>query len=368
MHTTSQRPLAAVAAAVLLCLLPAEGHAQAAATAIALGGIDKLFDHIESVNVYGGHSLQNLKALKRAPADSITPSGRAPWTVDYGLEFIFHITSAGSPLGQPKPGPLELARTARAEADAARLKAAVALLQKLGIPLLDSAKDNASDEVKQALEVIRQSQLPTYDTAKVTRKVEYKDNDGVTHQTVVELTPHKDDKDEKKLFDFDIGVGYGQLEGITARFPVEMHGNVRELPSVMVYTTLNLGPDVSIYGGLGSGLISLQDANFYFPRSATVFTNDTIKMVLPPSAGDSAFSVFSAGANTFELGSAVGVQLSYKNMSASLELGYHRRHFTSLNYSPATPIPGGLPHQLDFSGPSIELAIDIGWPNKKGKE
>src|SRR5438128_1057921 len=72
---------------VVACALPSAIVAQSAPL---IGGIDKLINQIESINIYLGHNVMP------APADRVDGKGRVAWTHDYGVEFGFHVADVGS--------------------------------------------------------------------------------------------------------------------------------------------------------------------------------------------------------------------------------------------------------------------------------
>ena len=60
-----------------------------AATALALGGIDKLLDRVETINLYYGGNP--------SPSPRSTSSEfRVPWKRSYGVEFGFHVGDYGT--------------------------------------------------------------------------------------------------------------------------------------------------------------------------------------------------------------------------------------------------------------------------------
>jgi len=336
-------------AACCLILIAHTARAQATAAALAIGGLDKLFERVESVNLYYGRSF-------RGPAaDSLSPDGAVPWKRDYGLEFLIHAGDGGK--GTLYGNLLDHFRS-DAEKNARKQQAAAEKAER-------AAKDSVIAKLYDTTKVIVKS---TFDSASLGKADPTKPQTGKPDtparppksvETDVELTVHKNEPDDKKLFEFDIGIGYGQLDGITAHRPLEMHANVRELPAISLYGNVQVFDWLQVYIGGRTGLISLQDAQFYFRGDTTTFNYLT-----PPSLKDSSFTVFSAGASTFEYGAALGVDIAFKKLDLTVEYASHRRHFNSLNYSPNSPLPFGLPHELDLTGRSFEVAIQVGLPKK----
>lgn len=61
---------------------------------------------------------------------------------------------------------------------------------------------------------------------------------------------------DERRFDFDLGIGYGQMDGLSSGPPFELHGSVRELPSVSAYATARLTDRFGVYLGVRTGIIT----------------------------------------------------------------------------------------------------------------
>ena len=147
--------------------------------------------------------------------------------------------------------------------------------------------------------------------------------------------------------EFDLGIGYGQLDGVATMSPYELRGYVRELPSVTLYATYRFNQYVGLYSGARTGIISLQDAQLFVPR-------------------DTSTSLFTISATTFEIGVPVGLDIQLtEGVHFTAEFAYARRNFNSLSFNPATSIPKDYPHSMDMSGRSIAIGFQFPIPKKQ---
>jgi hypothetical protein len=161
--------------------------------------------------------------------------------------------------------------------------------------------------------------------------------------TVTVLTPREEDDDSGSRVLLELGLGYSQFSGFTStddRF--ELRGTVREVPSVAVYASLE-GPGivghVNPYVGIRSGLIKLSDFQLFTPVE-----------------GDST-TAYRGSAEVFQVGGAVGIAFGSDIASVFLEAQLNLRRFTSVDWTGGAggTIPGFLPRELDFSGPSVSV-------------
>jgi hypothetical protein len=330
------------AAVVVLFVLPAHLAAQATAASLAIGGIDKLLDRIESISIFRGSRLGT------AVTDTITAGGQAPWRHDYGLEFGVHLGDFADRMTY-----LPWTRDAEYDVREGRRLIALARADEDRRTCKCPARPD-SIHVKLADGSYRLIEKPKgWDGEYTLTKLTVKRRTGMADDSIAELAP-KPPKPPLSLIELDLGIGYGQLDGIVAHVPYEVHGNVRELPALSLYVSMHLGNHVDVYAGARTGAMSLQDTQLYLKRTAL----DSNKV--PRAAGDSAITI---NASSFEFGIPVGVELGIGDARLFLEYGHTLRVFNSLNYS--TPLPEGAPHSLDFSGHGLLFGVQIPIPKPK---
>jgi hypothetical protein len=149
---------------------------------------------------------------------------------------------------------------------------------------------------------------------------------------------------DERLFDFDLGIGYGQMDGLRSDGPFELHGSVRELPSVSAYATARLSDWLGIYGGVRTGIITLQDAQLYV-------------------IDDASTALFTLSSTSFEFGAPLGIDLKAAgDIHLTVEAAYMRRIFNSLSYDPSTGFPAGFPRSLNLSGLSWSVGVQFPLP------
>jgi hypothetical protein len=291
-----------VAAILGMALSPSRLHAQ---TAI-IGGVEKLFDRVETVDLYYGFNTWSRRAT--ASRYAVSPKD------EFGLEFSFH---AGS-FGCERPWERKAAKTERKEAPP------------------------GSRCPEDSVRVVPPD--PTWKARSVTIKQHYAvtGKDSILVGVDSEFVAAPNEKDKKQLVDLDFAIGYGQL-GVKANSPYELRGYIRELPSVAMYITRWVNEGLAVYVGAKTGIITLQDGQVFVPGAA-----DTVK-------------IFSVSATSLELGAAAGFFLPLGRgdgaPSFTAEISPTWRNFNSLVFSPSAGTPKNLPHQMDFSGANIIFGL-----------
>ena len=315
-------------------------HAQSTTAAeIGLGGIDNLLGRVESINIYYGGSFG-----RRSDASTTTP--RPTWAKDYGLEFLLHIGEFGPRSAAQRRRDAEVDRRRQRALDSLRIVRTTRLetAGRLTAAARDSIErrftaDSAriaagADEpfVATSMTVRKHVQVNGKDTALVS----------VDSEFVVSRQPPEP---EERLIDFDLGVGYGQMDGLASAGPYELHGSVRELPSVSAYATVRVSDRIGIYAGVRTGVITLQDAQVYVADD------------------ESTTSLFTLSSTSFEFGAPLGLDLQLAgDLHVTAEAAYMRRIFNSLSYDPPSGFPSNFPRALDLSGMSWSVGIQVPIP------
>jgi hypothetical protein len=319
--------------ALLLLLAPTWLAAQStSAAAIGLGGI------VESINIYYGGN-----ADRRSAESGATP--RLGWAKDYGLEFLIHLSEFGPPTGAQRRRDGERERRRARALDSLRIARAARL--DAASRLSDAARDSirrrfAADSVRIATDG-EQPFVPTSITVKKHLNVVGKDTVLVSVDSELVGT-RKPPEPRERLIDFDLGIGYGQMDGLTTGGPFELHGSVRELPSLSGYATARLTDRVGIYAGVRTGVITLQDAQMYVADGGTT-------------------SLFTLSATSFEFGAPLGLDFTIAgDLHVTVEAEYMRRIFNSLSTDPPTGLPANFPRMLDLSGLSWSLGVQLPLP------
>jgi hypothetical protein len=329
----------AVLLIALLLFGAARLHAQStAATAIGLGGIDGLLGRVESINVYYGGSFGG------APADEIGRT-RLPWAKDYGLEFLVHIGEFGPFSGAHQRRVAEAERQRRSALDSLRGVRAERLRATT------SSSRGARDSVNRrfsadSARLMAEAESPFKATSmKVTKHVAISGGDTTLVSVDSEFVGNREPPAaDERLIDFDLGIGYGQMDGLRMSGPFELHGSVRELPSVSGYATARLHDRIGVYAGVRTGVITLQDAQIFV-------------------AGDAGTSMFTMTSTSFEFGAPLGLDLQpVQGLHVTLEAAFTRRIFNSLTFDPSSGIPADFPRSLDLSGWSWSAGLQFPLP------
>ena len=325
---------------ILLLVLSSPLAAQSTTAAeIGLGGIDNLLGRVESINIYYGGSFG-----RRSDGSATTPRPRSG--KDYGLEFLLHIGEFGPPSAtqrrrdaevdrqrQRALDSLRIVRTTRLEAAGRLTAAARDSIERRFIA--DSARIAGGDDqpfVPTSMTVKKHVQITGKDTVLVSVDSEFVGN-------------RQPPEPEERLVDFDLGVGYGQIDGLASAGPYELHGSVRELPSISAYVTVGLTDRIGIYAGVRTGIITLQDAQVYLADD------------------EATTSLFTLSSTSFEFGAPLGIDLQIAgDLHVTAEAAYMRRIFNSLSYDPPTGFPSNFPRALDLSGMSWSVGIQVPIP------
>jgi hypothetical protein len=315
------------------CALPR--LAAQSAAAIGLGGIDDLLGRVESINIYYGGNLDRR-------ADETDGGQRLGWAKDYGLEFLVHLGEFGPPsaaqrrLDRQRERRRERALDSLRTVRATRLEAA----RQSSAAVRDSIQRRfVTDSARIALDA-DQPFVPTSIT--VRKHLSVVGSDTVLVSVDSELVGNrKPPEPEERLFDFDLGIGYGQMDGLVAEGAFDLHGSVRELPSLSAYVSASLHDRMGIYGGVRTGVITLTDAQLYVPDGATS-------------------SVYTLSSTSFEFGAPFGVDVKMVgDLHVTAEVEYMRRIFNSLTTDPPTGFPTAFPRTLNLSGWSWSLGLQL---------
>jgi hypothetical protein len=145
--------------------------------------------------------------------------------------------------------------------------------------------------------------------------------------------------------ELEMALGYSQLSGFeSARPEFELRGTVRELPALALYGTFvwERAPAVKPYLGVRSGLIQLHNLQ-----------------ALVATAPDTTVTYLGT-AQVFQLGGAAGVAVGREPLHLVVEYAYNARRFGSIQWTgTGTRVPNVLPRELDFTGPSVSLGIQL---------
>ena len=308
------------------------------ATAIGLGGIDNLLGRVESINIYYGGS-----GGQRSDDPGAVP--RLTWAKDYGLEFLIHIGEFGPASGAQRRRDAERERQLRRALDSLRIVRATRL--EAAGRLTPAARDSINRRfAADSARIAGDTEAPFVPTSITVRKhVQITGKDTVLVSVDSEFVGNrKPPEPEERMIDFDLGVGYGQMDGLASSGPFELHGSVRELPSISAYATVRLTDRVGIYGGVRTGVITLQDAQMYV-------------------ADGDATSLFTLSSTSFEFGAPLGVDLHVAgDLHLTAEVAYMRRIFNSLSYDPPNGFPSEFPRALDLSGLSWSVGVQVPLP------
>jgi hypothetical protein len=317
------------------CALPRIAAQSTTAASIGLGGIDELLGRVESINIYYGGNLD-----RRGTASGGAP--RLAWAKDYGLEFLVHLGDFGPPSAEQRRRTAERDRRRDRALDSLRIVRATRLDAARQSPLAvrDSIQRRfAIDSARIALDA-EQPFVPTSIT--VRKHLSVVGNDTVLVSVDSELVGNrKPPEPEERVFDFDLGIGYGQMDGLVADGEFDLHGSVRELPSISAYVTASLHDRIGIYGGVRTGVITLTDAQLYVADGSTT-------------------SVYTLSSTSFEFGAPLGLDLELAGaLHVTAEVEYMRRIFNSLSTDPPTGFPTAFPRTLNLSGLSWSLGVQL---------
>ena len=309
------------------------------AAEIGLGGIDNLLGRVESINIYYGGS-----AGPRPGSSDATP--RLTWAKDYGLEFLIHIGEFGPPSAAQRRRNAEVERRRERALDSLRI-VRTTRLETAG-RLTAAARDSINRRfTTDSLRIAAGADQPFVATSMTVKKhVQIVGKDTVLVSVDSEFVGNRElPEPEERLIDFDLGVGYGQMDGLASEGPYELHGSVRELPSISAYATVRLTDRIGIYAGVRTGVITLQDAQVYV------------------SDDESTTSLFTLSSTSFEFGAPLGIDLRLAgDLHVTAEGAYMRRIFNSLSYDPPSGFPSNFPRSLDLTGMSWSVGVQVPIP------
>lgn len=138
------------------------------------------------------------------------------------------------------------------------------------------------------------------------------------------------------VWDLEMGIGYGQLQGFQMVDPtLEFHGAIRDLPAVSFYA--NYQP-WGTYLGLRTGYMKTRGLQV------------TAEGIDEPFTGD---------ADAFLFGAVIGQAYALDTVDFFVETGYTRRAFPSVEWKGPGPLPAGIPRELDMSDWSISAGIQF---------
>jgi hypothetical protein len=331
-----------VLAFTLLSLIAATSRLAAAqstsAAAIGLGGIDDLLGRVESINIYYGGS-----AGTRTDEEGSIP--RLRWAKDYGLEFLIHIGDFGPSTTAQRRRDAALDRRRERALDSLRIVRATRLeaAARLTAAARDSINRRFAADSARIAGTPEQPFVPTSITVKKHVNIVGKDTVLVSVDSEF-VGKRPEPAPDEKLIDFDLGIGYGQMDGLASAGPYELHGSVRELPSISAYATARLSNRFGIYAGVRTGVITLQDAQMYV-------------------ADGDATSLFTLSSTSFEFGAPLGIDLHVAgDLHITAEGAYMRRIFNSLSFDPPNGFPPNFPRALDLSGMSWSVGVQVPLP------
>ena len=332
-----RRGLLALLVQTLIGALPLAAQSTTAA-AIGLGGVDNLLGRLESINIYYGGSVGS-----RADEPGSIP--RLKWAKDYGLEFLIHIGDVGPATTAQRRRDAALDRRRERALDSLRIVRTTRLetAGRLSAAARDSINRRfAADSARIASEP-EQPFVPTSIT--VRKHVNIVGKDTVLVSVDSEFVGRRPAPEpDEKLIDFDLGVGYGQMDGLASAGPYELHGSVRELPSISAYATARLNERFGIYAGVRTGVITLEDAQMYLTDG-------------------NATSLFTMSSTSFEFGAPLGIDFHVAgDLHVTAEVAYMRRIFNSLSFDPPSGFPPSFPRALDLSGMSWSMGVQVPLP------
>lgn len=141
--------------------------------------------------------------------------------------------------------------------------------------------------------------------------------------------------DEDILWTLELGIGYGQLQGLELRDPaLDLNAMIRTLPSVTLYVSYE---PLGTYLGLRTG----------FLRTYALQVIDSAGAIIPGRA------------EAFMMGALVGYAFAIHPSYLFIEAGYTARSFPSVEWSAPGALPSGVPRALDASGWGLSVGIQF---------
>ena len=137
------------------------------------------------------------------------------------------------------------------------------------------------------------------------------------------------------VWSLELGVGYGQLQGLEFRDEaLDLSASVRDVPSLSLYVSFD---PWGSYFGFRTGYMRAGDLQ----------------------AADAGGHTFSGHADAFLVGTLLGHAVAAGPLWLFLEGGYTHRSFPSVRWEGDTPLPAGLPRELDVSGWFVGTGIQF---------
>jgi hypothetical protein len=166
------------------------------------------------------------------------------------------------------------------------------------------------------------------------RQVEGRE-DTVRHYGVQRVPPAPLSPDEI-LWTLEVGIGYGQTEGLSLRDPeLELNATIRNLPALTLY-------------------LSHEPTGGYMGVKTGFMRSDALQVVDPGG------QVFRGRGEAFLLGGLLGYAFPLRPAFLFVEGGYTLRAFPSVEWTHAPgPLPPGLPRTLDASGWTVAGGIQF---------
>jgi hypothetical protein len=157
--------------------------------------------------------------------------------------------------------------------------------------------------------------------------------DTVYHYDVRTVSPGF--RDSEILWTLELGIGYGQTEGLRLSDPgLDLTTTLRSLPAVSLY--LSYEP-IGTYLGVRTGLLRAQSLQ-----------------VVDDSGGQ-----YSGKAETFVMGALAGYAFAFNPTYLFVEGGYMVRNFPSVEWSGSGELLATLPRRLNASGWFLSAGIQF---------
>ena len=157
--------------------------------------------------------------------------------------------------------------------------------------------------------------------------------DTVYHYEVVRSSPSYAEEDI--LWTMEVGIGYGQSQGIELRDPsLDLNTTIRTLPSITLY--LSYEP-LGTYLGVRTGFLR------------------THAMQVAGAGG----SLYDGDAEAFMMGGLLGYAVGLGPAYLFAEAGYTARTFPSVEWAAPEGLPAGVPRELDVSGWGVTAGIQF---------
>lgn len=205
-------------------------------------------------------------------------------------------------------------------------------LTSFGVELLFEVATLPSSEARER----RAASPPT--VQRVLRAVEVRQRSDGTSDTIYHYDVVRSSQDyspDDMLWTLEVGIGYGQLQGIELRDPsLDLNAMIRTLPSITLYMSYE---PWGTYLGLRTGFLR------------------TYALQVIDNAG----TVYPGNAEAFMMGGLVGYAFAVDPSYLFIEAGYTVRTFPSVEWSSQGPLPTGVPREMDVSGWGLTAGIQF---------